>query len=60
VQEELLLNHVFAHATEGDVDSVINTIDKFCHEKDGWMMNGQKEGILRWVCSALWLDRQGR
>jgi len=46
-KEELVLNYVFEHATEGDVTSVINTIDKFCSEKDGWMMNvGDVKGQL--------------
>lgn len=27
-----LLEYVYAHATEGDVTSVINTIDQYCHD----------------------------
>lgn len=39
-KEELLLNFVFAEAKEGDVNSVIDTIDRFCHQDNQWMMNG--------------------
>ena len=41
LQEEKLLNYVFAEAKEGDITSVIDTIDKFCNAENGWMMNGQ-------------------
>jgi hypothetical protein len=37
VQEETLLKHVFATAREGDVESVIHTIDQFCHAGQ-WMV----------------------
>ena len=42
-KEELLLTFVFAEAKEGDVNSVIDTIDRFCHKDNQWMMNGQKD-----------------
>lgn len=46
-----VLDYVFSHATEGDANSVLNTIDRFCYEKE-WCMNvGDIKGKL--VCDAI-------
>lgn len=39
-KEERVLKTVYAEAREGNVDSVIDTIDRFCYSGN-WMMNGQ-------------------
>lgn len=44
--EEKLLNHVVANAIEGNADSVMDTIDKFCWNNN-WMMNvGDDKGAI--------------
>lgn len=44
--QEKLIRHVYAHAREGDVQSVINEIDSFCWREE-WMMNvGDEKGKI--------------
>jgi len=44
--EVRLINYVFEHATEGDPESVVRTIDEFAHNKH-WMMNvGDRKGSI--------------
>jgi len=44
--EEACVEYVFEHAIAGNAESVMNTIDEFCHKR-GFMMNvGDEKGLI--------------